>query len=796
MVMAWVGTLAWIVVLLFWSTSMIGRQLPSIGLPPRCAVAPMQSEDRPDGFRWADMILRVGGQEVATEHELLAVYAAVPVGTVLRHEVIRAGQVETIAAVIKPLTWAAWWQVSWPLLTFGLVYALVGCLVGISGADQPQIRWLSLLCGSFAVAATNNAGYVPNALYLLSDCIANSMAGGSAIALSLVLSERQGKAWQAIIGSVVLGIVGWWTCPTVGPAFADPYVLLARWWTFWALLVLLPLACLLASVVLIARNVRRLPPGSLASLQNRLILAGAAAAFAPPAIVWFGSALSGAIPPFAQKLSLISFIAYPVTILAAVLRYRLFAIERIVRRLMVQAIALSSLLALFAWLSVLSLRWTENADPAMQWLTVPVLILLWDPARRGVEALAAHWFKPAGAGVTLLEERLQQALDRDSTEPCPWDDLLGGIAHAMRVSHAAIATRQGDGFVVRNGPAPWRAWPIAAAEFPTASRLVAYGDRTVPAGVTAVVPLVQGKRQLAILWLGPAVDGAADTVPDLALVAAVLHQITLPLATAVVRDGTRHLTTQMAALRQRLTAVEPTSPYLTTGIIDDMPDTLQRVLAEVDLLMDDPTGGLAEAQRSALGTLRDSADALMAHLASLQAWQQLEEGTWPCRPTPLDARPLLQQAIARHVAAARQKGITLHLHAPLLPRLQGDAACSLAVLDRLLENAVTHAPSASTILISAQVGTDDLTVRIVDEGPGIAPELQSRIWLPFGQTLSPRDREHGHIGMGLPLAKAWMELQGGTLRYEADPLAGSAFVCTWPLAAGSEATEPAAEPLA
>jgi signal transduction histidine kinase len=791
MTIAWVGTLVWIAVLLLWSTSMVGRQLPSIGLPPRGTVAPMQSEDRPDGFRWADMILRVGGQEVATEHDLLDVYAAVPSGTVLHHEVLRTGQVQTISAVIQSLTWVAWWQVNWPLLAFGLVYALIGCLVGISGADQPQIRWLSLLCASFAIAATNNAGYVPNPLFLLSDCISSSLAGGSAIALTLVLSGQ--KAWQPIIWSVALGIACWWVCPTVGPAFADPYVLMARWWTFWTLLVLLPLASLLASVVLTARNVLRLPQGSLAGLQNRLILAGATAAFTPPAIVWFGSILSGAIPPFAQKLSLISFIAYPVAVLAAVLRYRLFAIERIVRRLMVQGIALSGLLALFAWLSVLSLRWTENADPAMQWLTVPVLILLWDPARRGVEALAAHWFKPAGAGVALLEARLQQALDKDSGEPCPWDDLLDGIARTMRVSHAAIATRQGDGFVVRNGPDPWRAWPIPAAEFPTATRLVTDGDQSVPAGVTAVVPLVQGKRQLAVLWLGPAVDGEADAAPDLALVAAVLHQITLPLATAVVRDGTRHLTTQMAELRQRLTAVEPTSPYLTTGIIDDMPDTLQRVLAEVDLLMDDPTGGLAEAQRSALGTLRDSADALMAHLASLQAWQQLEEGTWPCRPTPLDARPLLQQAIDRHVAAARHKGITLHLHAPLLPRLQGDAACSLAVLDRLLENAVTHAPSASTIIISAQVGSDDLTVRIVDEGPGIAPELQARIWLPFGQTLSPRDREHGHIGMGLPLAKAWMELQGGTLRYEADPLAGSAFVCTWPLAAGSEATEPAAE---
>ena len=74
-----------------------------------------------------------------------------------------------------------------------------------------------------------------------------------------------------------------------------------------------------------------------------------------------------------------------------------------------------------------------------------------------------------------------------------------------------------------------------------------------------------------------------------------------------------------------------------------------------------------------------------------------------------------------------------------------------------------------------------------DTGPGIAPELQARLFQPFQQ--GSEGAKQGGAGLGLALSQRQVELMGGELQVESQPGKGSRFFFTVPLAAGKPATD-------
>ena len=93
-------------------------------------------------------------------------------------------------------------------------------------------------------------------------------------------------------------------------------------------------------------------------------------------------------------------------------------------------------------------------------------------------------------------------------------------------------------------------------------------------------------------------------------------------------------------------------------------------------------------------------------------------------------------------------------------------------------------------------GRIDVTVRRVgrfyefavkDDGPGIAPEHQDKVFMMF-QTLQPRDQVES-TGLGLSLVKKLVEEEGGSIRLESEPGHGATFRFTWPAVRESESSE-------
>jgi signal transduction histidine kinase len=126
-----------------------------------------------------------------------------------------------------------------------------------------------------------------------------------------------------------------------------------------------------------------------------------------------------------------------------------------------------------------------------------------------------------------------------------------------------------------------------------------------------------------------------------------------------------------------------------------------------------------------------------------------------------------------------QNGFHASVVAPM-PMLVTERVPLETVLRNLIGNAYKHhhSPQMGNVSISANDVGDAYEFVVRDDGPGIAPEHQQRIFGVF-QTLRPRDEVEGS-GMGLAIAKRLVEGRGGQIQVESHPGEGSTFRFTWP----------------
>ena len=114
-----------------------------------------------------------------------------------------------------------------------------------------------------------------------------------------------------------------------------------------------------------------------------------------------------------------------------------------------------------------------------------------------------------------------------------------------------------------------------------------------------------------------------------------------------------------------------------------------------------------------------------------------------------------------------------------LPIIKTKKAPLELVLRNLIGNAIKHHEKATgTVTVSARRLETAFEFIVQDDGPGIAPEHQQRVFVMF-QTLNPRDKVEGS-GMGLAMVQKAIELMGGSISLKSDGEHGSMFCFTWP----------------
>lgn len=125
----------------------------------------------------------------------------------------------------------------------------------------------------------------------------------------------------------------------------------------------------------------------------------------------------------------------------------------------------------------------------------------------------------------------------------------------------------------------------------------------------------------------------------------------------------------------------------------------------------------------------------------------------------------------------------------LLRRGQTDQLVRLKLADLEIHNAIKYSPTDAEIRVQVQPGKDSQAiVEVIDKGPGVSQEDQSRIFDRFYRVDKARSREWGGAGLGLAIARWAVEVHGGQITVESAEGEGSTFRITLPPADGRQQT--------
>ncbi|BEV10419.1 sensor histidine kinase KdpD [Asticcacaulis sp. DW145] len=210
-------------------------------------------------------------------------------------------------------------------------------------------------------------------------------------------------------------------------------------------------------------------------------------------------------------------------------------------------------------------------------------------------------------------------------------------------------------------------------------------------------------------------------------------------------------------------------------------------------VMNGAVGSLLKMRKKLPREAVDELTALWSHLTRLQKFvgNLLRMAAITSGQLHLSFEPYLIQEVAgaalNRIEAMRGDRQIRTLISGTLPMVRIDGALIEQVLINLLENAIAHTAEDGQITLSFETDADRVRVRVSDNGPGLRPGEEDRIFDKFytyGQQISDRQTESS--GLGLAICKAIVEAHGGLIYAKTNPVkdgvgGGASFIFTVPV---------------
>ena len=168
---------------------------------------------------------------------------------------------------------------------------------------------------------------------------------------------------------------------------------------------------------------------------------------------------------------------------------------------------------------------------------------------------------------------------------------------------------------------------------------------------------------------------------------------------------------------------------------------------------------------------------LVEHLLDVS---RLEAGLLRLDKQPASISKLIEETVAEARIGAPGREITFDVEEGL-PHANIDTRRTRQVLDNLIDNAIKYSEDGTEVVIEARHAGSELQISVADQGMGIPPEDQEKVFermYRVEQRLSP---ELKGAGLGLAICKGLVEAHGGRIWAENRPEGGAKFVFTLPL---------------
>jgi two-component system, NarL family, sensor histidine kinase BarA len=297
---------------------------------------------------------------------------------------------------------------------------------------------------------------------------------------------------------------------------------------------------------------------------------------------------------------------------------------------------------------------------------------------------------------------------------------------------------------------------------------------------------------------GPAADASlalcAETL-DLLIHHAHARELAATTHEEAMRVTFAELTEHNARLSRAVARLEELdrlkSNFLAT-MSHELRTPLTSVIGYAEMMAEGLAGPVSCDQREYLTTILGKADQLLGLITAVLDVSSLESGQLSLERATLSLSDLVASEIATFAPQAGRRGIAIQLDACPDAVVIGDRRKIRQVVLSLVSNAVKFTPDRGKVGVALRRGplcahdgdrgATAIQLVVSDSGIGISRDQVAKIFEPFFQVDSSSTRAFGGTGLGLTLAKAYVEAHGGRIWVDTTPGQGSTFTATFPAA--------------
>ncbi len=269
--------------------------------------------------------------------------------------------------------------------------------------------------------------------------------------------------------------------------------------------------------------------------------------------------------------------------------------------------------------------------------------------------------------------------------------------------------------------------------------------------------------------LGPdvvlALRGRQLTVDDRRVLAAFATQLAAALERTRLSDA--------AASAGALAQANELRAALLQAVSHDLRTPLAAIKASVSSLRQDDVTWDDEHERAFLAAIEEQTDRLTVLVGNLLDMSRLQAGVLEPQLRAVAFDEVVPAAIASLVEGAARVDADV---SETLPPVEADPALLERVVANLLSNAIAHSPDGAKVHVAAGTVNRDVTLHVIDHGPGIPRLDRARVFEPF-QRAGDRRSATG-VGLGLAVARGFVEAMHGELHLDDTPGGGLTAIIT------------------
>jgi signal transduction histidine kinase len=251
----------------------------------------------------------------------------------------------------------------------------------------------------------------------------------------------------------------------------------------------------------------------------------------------------------------------------------------------------------------------------------------------------------------------------------------------------------------------------------------------------------------------------------------------------VLATNVNRMNDELGRLYEQLETVSRHKSEFLANMSHELRTPLNAIIGFSEVLQRQMFGELNEQQLGYVDDVVVAGRHLLSLINDILDLSKVEAGRMELELSEVSLAQALQSGLTMHGERATRAGVTLGLKVePEEIILEADERKLRQVIFNLLSNAVKFTPAGGRVDVFAQLAEGWVDVAVADTGAGIRPDDRELIFEEFQQAQD--GKAHEGTGLGLPLARKFIELHGGRLWVESVVGEGSTFRFTLPVGPG------------